>query len=368
MFVIERQSTGTGARTGMLRTSHGDVETPCFMPVASKGSVKTLSSGELVDLGVQNMIANAYLLHLRPGTELIREAGGLHGFMNWDRSVFTDSGGFQIIRKGFEPRVIDEGVRLKSPFDGREELFTPSESCRVQEDIGSDVAMFLDDCAPFGSSESRVERAVERTTAWAREFAEVHSRKDQMKFAIAQGGLHRGLRQRSARELGDVECDGFGIGGLCIGESKEAMFGAIGYQLPHLDPARPRYLMGVGTPVDILQSVESGIDIFDSVYPTRNARHRTALTSRGTENVNATNFRGVIAPVEKGCTCPACRDYSRAYIYHLFKAKELLAMRLLTLHNVHFMMELMREIRGAIANDDFPSFKKGFIDRYCGSR
>ena len=361
MFEIVHETTPDSPRAGILRTGHYEVETPCFMPVASKGSVKTLASDELLGLGVQNIITNAYLLHLRPGTELIDEAGGIHGFMNWDRSVFTDSGGFQIIRKGFKPTVSDAGIDLKSPYDGKKELLTPSRSVRMQQEIGSDVAMFLDDCAPFGSSEARVEKAVERTTRWAGEFSELHSLKRQKKFAILQGGSSASLRRKSARELDRIECDGFGIGGLSIGESKQAMYGAMRIQLPLLDRERPRYLMGVGSPLDILESVEMGIDLFDSVYPTRNARHRTALTWHGTENVNASNYRGKLEPIEKGCTCPACTSYSRAYIYHLFKVKELLAMRLLTLHNVNFMMGIMRDIRSAIRNDEFASWKKEFM-------
>ena len=363
MFSITHDTGSGGPRAGVLHTSHFDVETPCFMPVATKGTVKTLTSEDLVELGVQNIISNAYLLYLRPGIEMIERAKGLHRFMNWNRCMFTDSGGFQIIREGFEPRVTGSGVQLKSPFDGKEELFTPARSCEVQKILGSDVAMFLDDCAPYGSSDARIELSVERTTRWASEFAETHSGVNK-KFAITQGGLSRKYRERSARELSDVECDGYGIGGLCIGETPTEMFKAIGYQMPLLPQEAPKYLMGVGSPMDILRSVEMGVDLFDSVYPTRNARHRTALTRAGSFNINATNFKGNLAPIEKECTCPTCRYYTGAYLYHLFKVKEMLAMRLLTVHNIHFMMELMRDIRSSIGNGEFIDFKRDFINKY----
>jgi len=366
MFSVVNEAGSRGPRTGILHTSHADVKTPVFMPVATKASVKTMSAKDLLELNIQNIISNAYLLHLRPGTEVIEAAGGLHGFMNWPRSIFTDSGGFQIVREGFKPRVTDEGIMLKSPFDGCQELISPSLSAGMQEKIGADVAMFLDDCAPLGSSEARLEKAVDRTTRWARVFSETHTRQDQLKFAITQGGTSRRYREKSARELNDVECDGYGIGGLCLGESKEAMYEAIGYQLDILHRDRPKYLMGVGTPVDIIRAVDMGVDIFDSVYPTRNARHRTILTNRGSVNINASLFKGRMEKIEEGCACSTCEGYSRAYLHHLFGVKELLAMRLLTVHNLHFMMRLMKDIRASIDNGVFEKYKKDFIQKYCG--
>ena len=366
MFTVVNEAGPRGPRTGILHTAHADVRTPAFMPVATKASVKTMSADDLLQLEVQNIISNAYLLHLRPGTEVIEAAGGLHRFMNWPKSIFSDSGGFQIVRDGFKPRVTEDGIILKSPFDGRQELITPALSSVMQEKIGSDVAMFLDDCAPLNSSEARVEKAVERTTRWAGEFSETHTRRDQMKFAIAQGGTSRIYREKSARELNDIECDGYGIGGLCLGESKEAMHSATRYQLEILHRDRPKYLMGVGTPVDIIRAVEMGVDIFDSVYPTRNARHRTALTRRGPLNINSSGFKGRLEKIEEGCDCSTCKSYSRAYLYHLFGVKELLAMRLLTVHNLHFMMRMMKDIRASIDNGVFDKYKKEFIETYCG--
>ncbi len=364
MFSVTNETGSRGARTGILHTAHLSVRTPVFMPVATKASVKTLSADDLLELDVQNIISNAYLLHLRPGTELIEKAGGIHSFMNWPRSIFTDSGGFQIVREGFKPRVTDEGIVLKSPFDGRQELITPVLSVTMQEKIGADVAMSLDDCAPLDSSEARVEKAVERTTRWAMEFSEAHKRRDQMKFGIAQGGTSRQYREKSAHELNKIECHGYGIGGLCLGESKVAMYKAVGYQMEILHRHRPKYLMGVGTPVDIIRAVEMGVDIFDSVYPTRNARHRTALTNRGPMNINASSFKGRLDKIEEGCSCTTCKGYSRAYIHHLFGVKELLAMRLLTVHNLHFMMRLMKNIRVSIDEGNFEKFKKDFIGAY----
>lgn len=366
MFTTTAKGSDSKARSGILSTRHLDVETPCFMPVATKGAVKTLISEDLVELGVSNIIANAYLLYLRPGPDIIEEAGGLHGFMNWDRSVFTDSGGFQIIRKGFEPRVTDRGVELKSPFDGRGELFTPERCCRVQESLGSDVAMVLDDCAPRGSDEKRVKRSVDRTAEWAGIFLDAHTREDQAVFGITQGGTFEGLRAESARKLAEMDLDGYGIGGLCIGEPKEVMYHMADIQLDILPDSAPKYLMGVGTPVDILRLVGRGVDLFDSVYPTRNARHRTALTRNGSLNVNARNFKHCRSPLEGGCECPVCASYGRDYIYHLFKVKELSAMRLLTVHNLHFMMSFMRDIRAAVDSGEFAEFKDRFIGKYEG--
>ncbi len=366
MLEITHTSTGSKARAGILHTAHGEVQMPCFMPVATKASVKTLASRDLIELGVDNFIANAYLLHLRPGHDLIKKAGGLHGLMNWDRSIFTDSGGFQIIRSGFEPKVTDRGVLLKSPYDGKTELFTPEKCVEVQETLGSDIAMMLDDCPPHGSGRERVADAVRRTTDWAGIFLRKHNRNDQLVFLIAQGGTFPDLRKKSAEELADLQCGGYGIGGLCIGESKQEMYDMTRLQLDILPLDKTKYLMGVGTPEDIINLVDMGVDLFDSVFPTRNARHQSALTNYGTINVNATLFKENLGPIEEGCQCPSCREHTRAYLYHLFKVKELLAMRLLTLHNLYFMMSLMERIRYAIRKDEFPEFKEKFLVQYLG--
>jgi queuine tRNA-ribosyltransferase len=359
--MFELISEDKDARAAKLKTTHGIVETPCFMPVATKGSVKTLSSAELETLGIEALISNAFVLYLKPGTEVIEEAGGIHNFMNFDGTIFTDSGGFQILRDEFAPEVTDNGVTFRSPFDNTKHLFTPEKCIEVQGKIGSDVAMVLDDCPHYGNDHSHVEASVIRTTDWAIRCRDAHKNKRQLLFAIVQGGTFRDLREKSAKSLVELDFDGYGIGGLSIGEPKEKMLGVMEYTLPLLPKERPRYLMGLGSPVELLESISLGTDIFDSAFPTRNARHNSVYTTNGKYNITRGKYSKDFAPLERGCACHACENYTRAYIRHLMLTHEMLGMRLITIHNLHFLKELMKKARSAIVENNFQKFKHEFI-------
>ncbi len=349
-----------GARAGKLRTAHGTVDTPCFMPVATKGTVKTLSSGELLDIGIESMISNALVLYLKPGVDVIEKAGGLHRFMNWDRTLFTDSGGFQMLKKEFVFNVSEEGVVFRSPFDDTRHTFTPEKCVEVQEALGSDVAMVLDDCPPYGKDKDYIRDSLKRTINWAERSKGAHKRKEQLLFAIVQGGVFRDLREQSASSLVEMDFDGYGIGGLSIGEPKEKMFEVLRYTLPLLPVERPRYLMGVGSPSELLESISMGVDVFDSAFPTRNARHNAVYTWNGNYNITRGKYARDFSPLEEGCSCYACREYTRGYIRHLMVTHETLGMRLITIHNLHFIKELMNRAREAVLEDRFSRLKKEF--------
>jgi queuine tRNA-ribosyltransferase len=347
------------ARAGILKTSHGEIETPMFMAVATKGAVKTLSPEEIKETGTGALISNAFHLYMRPGLELIEKHGGLHRFMNWDGILFTDSGGFQVIRQGFFIKVTDEGMKYHTE-NGEISVYTPEESALTQMTLGSDIAMVLDECPPHDASIKRVRKAVERTTKWAKEFREIHDKKEQGVFAIVQGTRYDGLREQCAHDLVKMDFDGYGIGGLSIGESREEMLKAIEKTTPLLPEEKPRYFMGLGSPVDLLDSIAMGIDVFDSALPTRNARHGTVLTMKGQYNIKRAEFKDDMRPLEEGCDCYTCRNFSRAYIRHLFKEKEMLALRLLSIHNLRFMQRLMKKARESIMEGRFEEFRKEF--------
>jgi len=354
------------ARAGKLKTAHGTVETPCFMPVATKASVKTLSSSEILDIDVQALISNAFVLYLKPGVDVIEKAGGLHSFMKWGRTIFTDSGGFQILKEEFAPEVKDKGVTFRSPFDETRHLFTPEKCVGVQEALGSDVAMVLDDCPPYGDGHDRMKTSVMRTTDWAKRAKDAHKNKKQLLFSIVQGGTFRDLREKSARDLVDIGFDGYGIGGLSIGEPKDKMLEVLAYTLPLLPRARPRYLMGVGSPVELIRSISLGTDIFDSAFPTRNARHNSVYTWQGSYNITRGKYKTDFSPLEEGCTCYACVNYTKAYIRHLMIVYETLGMRLVTIHNLHFLRKLMKKARAAIEENRFSKFESEFSKMHAG--
>lgn len=358
MFEIERGDKG--ARAGKLITAHGAVNTPCFMPVATKGSVKTLTSDELGDLDIEALISNAFVLYLKPGVDVIEKAGGLHSFMNWEKTIFTDSGGFQILKEEFAPEVTDKGVTFRSPFDDTRHLFTPEKCIEVQEALGSDVVMVLDDCPPYGKDHDYMKDSVTRTTDWAKRSKQAHKLDNQLLFAIVQGGTFRDLREKSARDLVEIGFDGYGIGGLSIGEPKEKMLEVLEYTLPLLPKERPRYLMGVGSPVELLGSISLGSDIFDSAFPTRNARHNSVYTWNGNYNITRGKYAKDFSPLEEGCACYACENYTKAYIRHLMGVYETLGMRLITIHNLHFTRGLMKKARDAILENRFSKFKSEF--------
>jgi len=347
------------ARAGIMKTAHGKIETPMFMAVATKGAVKTLSPEEVRETGTGALISNAFHLYLKPGLDIIEMHGGVHNFMRWNGVLFTDSGGFQVIRQGFFIKVTDEGMKYHGE-NGEVKIYTPEESAITQMKLGSDIAMVLDECPPHDASEKRVRKAVERTIRWAEEFKEAHDKKEQGVFAIVQGSRYEGLREKCADELVKMDFDGYGIGGLSIGESREEMMKAIEKTAPLLPEERPRYFMGLGSPEDIIETIGMGIDVFDSAFPTRNARHGTVLTMKGRYNIKKAEFKTDMGPLEEGCDCYTCRNYSRAYVRHLFKENEMLAMRLLSIHNLRFMQRFMKRIRESIIEGRFKEIMREF--------
>ncbi len=363
MFELIHTDKNTEARAGKLRTNHGIIDTPAFMPVATKGTVKTITPEELYETGTQALISNAFHLLLAPGMEVMWKAGGLHNFMHWDRAIFTDSGGFQMIRKDFPFKITDEGFTYKNPHDGMKYSYTPETCLENQKVIGSDVAMILDECPAYGSDYSAVEASTVRTILWAERAKNIEQNNGQLFFAILQGGTFAELRKYCAEELVKMDFDGYGIGGLSIGEPKEIMNEILKSTVPLVPEDKPRYLMGVGSPVELLSAVERGVDIFDSAFPTRNARHQTLMTSRGNIDIARAKFAMDFVPIDENCDCYTCRNYAGAYLHHLFKESELLALRLASIHNLHFMQSMVRGAREAILEDRFAEFKKGFICR-----
>jgi queuine tRNA-ribosyltransferase len=362
MFELIHKDKNTVARAGKLSTNHGIMDTPAFMPVATKGTVKTITPEELHKIGTQAVISNAFHLLLAPGMEVIKRSGGLHEFMHWERAIFTDSGGFQMIRKDFPFKITDEGFTYKNPRDGKKYSYTPESCLENQKIIGSDVAMILDECPAYGSDYSAVEASTVRTIRWAAKAKSIEKNNGQLFFAILQGGTFAGLRKYCAEELVNMDFDGYGIGGLSIGEPKDIMNEVLKSCVPLVPESKPRYLMGVGSPVELLAAIESGVDIFDSAFPTRNARHQTLMTSKGNIDIARARFTLDICPVDENCDCYTCRNYTRAYLHHLFKESELLALRLASIHNLHFMQSIVRGAREAILEDRFAEFKKIVIN------
>ncbi len=361
MFELIHIDKNTEARAGKLMTGHGIIETPAFMPVATKGTVKTITPEELHSMGTQALISNAFHLMLAPGMEVIRHAGGLHEFMHWKGAIFTDSGGFQMIRKDFQFKITDEGFTYKNPRDGKKYSYTPESCLENQKIIGSDVAMILDECPAYGSDFSALEASTLRTIRWAKRAKEIEQNPGQLFFAILQGGTFAELRKKCTEELVEMDFDGYGIGGLSIGEPKEIMNEVLKSSVPLLPEDKPRYLMGVGSPVELLFAIESGVDIFDSAFPTRNARHQTLMTSKGNIDIARARFSMDLSPIDENCGCYTCRNYTRAYLHHLFKESELLALRLASIHNLHFMQQIVRGAREAILDDRFAEFRKNMI-------
>ncbi len=339
-----------GARRGRLATAHGDVETPAFMPVGTQGSVKTLSPDELKDLGVQIILGNTYHLALRPGAERIKRLGGLHRFMGWDGAILTDSGGFQVFSLDHLVRVSDEGATFRSYMDGSEHRFTPELVMDIQRALGSDIAMALDEPVPWPCDSARARVAMERTHRWAERCLKADLRPGQLRFGIAQGGFDTGLREESARVMRNLPFDGYAIGGLSLGEPRTVTYQIVALQAAALPADRPRYLMGVGTPADLVEAISRGIDLFDCVLPTRIARNGSVLTRGGRINLRNRRFADDDGPLEAGCDCYACRRFSRAYLRHLFMAGEILAHRLATIHNLNVLLKLVAQIREAIGS------------------
>ncbi len=352
------------ARAGVLHTTHGPVPTPVFAPVGTAGSVKAVFPRDLKAAGVSLILANTYHLHLRPGDELVREQGGLQRFMNWPGPILTDSGGYQVFSLQHINRIDDEGVSFRSHIDGSRLRFTPEKVMQIQQNLGADILMCFDECPPPRERE-RVEAAVRRTTAWARKCRAAHPDDgQQVLFGIVQGGIFGDLRERSSRELQEIGFAGYALGGLSVGESRTDMLEALALSAPLLPQDKPRYLMGVGEPDDLVEGVWQGIDLFDCVIPTRLARHGAVFTATGRTNVGRLDFARDERPLDSDCICPACRDYSRAYLRHLIKARELLGYMLLSLHNIHFLVGLMTEMRNAILAGELEAWRAAFHQRW----
>ncbi len=361
-FSLTKKGVGTEGRLGRLTTSHGEVATPVFMPVGTQATVKTLSPRDLLDIGAEIILSNTYHLFLRPGHELVRDFGGLHGFMKWDRPVLTDSGGFQVFSLADLRKVTDEGVTFQSHIDGGAKHFiTPEYAMEIQEALGADIIMAFDECIPYPATKDYAQESLERTHRWARRCREAKKDTGQALFGIVQGGMHADLRRLSAETLVDIGFEGYAIGGLSVGETKPLMYEMIEATVPHLPADQPRYLMGVGTPEDLVEGVDRGIDMFDCVMPTRNARNGTFFTSFGKMAIRNSRYERDNGPLDPECGCYTCRTFSRAYLRHLFNAGEVLALRLGTIHNLAFYLDLMGRIRKSIEEGRFGEFKKEFL-------
>ncbi len=353
---FEQLARSAGARRGRLITRHGEVATPAFMPVATAASVKSLTPRQVEELGAEILLSNTYHLMLRPGADRVAALGGLQRFMSWGKPVLTDSGGFQVASLSPLRRVSEEGVTFRSHLDGSLHSLTPERAVGIQEKLGSDIAMVLDECLLYPSERSDARAAALRSLDWAQRSKRAHARPDQALFGIVQGGAFEGLRRKNARALVDLDFDGYGIGGLAVGEPKELMREMTAATTAELPEHRPRYLMGVGTPVDILESVALGIDMFDCVLPTRNARNGTLFTSAGRIAIKNARYASDDGPLDPACRCYTCSSFSRAYLRHLFVAREMTASTLNTIHNLYFYLDLMRRIRRAIEEERFPVF------------
>jgi queuine tRNA-ribosyltransferase len=352
-FTVIQQDPETGARLGRLSTPHGEVATPAFMPVATQGTVKATSPRELREVGAEIILANAYHLYLRPGAELVDQMGGLHGFMGWDGPILTDSGGYQVFSLKDLCRVSEEGVHFRSHLDGSAHFLTPESVVRIQEYLGVDIAMVLDECVPGPASYAEAARAVARTTRWAERALTAKTRRDQALFGIVQGGVYPELREQSARELLPLDFPGYAVGGLSVGEDPDLTLKLAELSVQFLPQERPRYLMGVGTPEQLVRYVALGFDMFDCVLPTRNARNGTLFTREGKLNIRRAEYATDPRPVDEECGCYTCQHFSRSYLRHLASAGEILSARLNTLHNLYFYQYLMRAMRQALAADRF---------------
>ncbi len=361
-YVLEAKSKR--ARAGTIHTPHGDIKMPIFMPVGTRGTVKTLTPKNLKEISAQIILGNTYHLYLRPGHKLIEKAGGIHNFIGWDRPVLTDSGGFQVMSLSGLRKITDEGVRFQSHIDGSYHLFTPEKVMEIQNSIGADIIMSFDECPPFPATKQYVANSLKVTLEWAKRGKYAHKRPDeQALFGIVQGGIYKDLREESAKKLMEMDFDGYSIGGLAVGEEKKDMY-AITEFLDDILPAdKPRYLMGVGTPEDILINISKGVDMFDCVMPTRNARKGTVFTHNGKLIIKAARYKEDFSPLDSECNCYTCKNFSRAYIRHLFSVNEFLGMHLATIHSLHFYLELVNKAREAIFQNKYDEFMNKTLEK-----
>ena len=354
----------SGARRGVIHTPHGDIQTPIFMPVGTQATVKSMTPEELKENGSQIILANTYHLSFRPGDELVKEAGQLHKFMRWDRPILTDSGGFQVFSLAKLRKIQEEGVEFRSELDGSKHFFSPEKVMKIEENLGADIIMAFDECCPYPSTYEYTKRSMERTTRWAQRCKDAHTTENQALFGIIQGGFYEDLREQSAKDLIAMDFPGYAIGGISVGEPKEEFLKMLRYTAPLMPADKPRYLMGVGTPDYLIEAALSGIDMCDCVLPTRIARNGTAMTSHGKVVVRNATYEHDYRPVDEECDCYCCKNYTRAYIRHLIKCKEILGVRLLSIHNIKFLTNLMERVRIEIENDNLLEFSKEFYKKY----
>ncbi|MEQ0487514.1 tRNA guanosine(34) transglycosylase Tgt [Anaerococcus murdochii] len=366
-YELIKKDKYTNARVGVIHTASGDIPTPIFMPVGTVGTVKTMTVDDLKEMGAKIILGNTYHLYLKPGMDIMKKAGGLHKFMNWDGPILTDSGGFQVFSLADNRKISEDGVMFRSHIDGSKHFFTPEKSIEIQNDIHSDIMMSFDECVDANASYDYVKNSMERTLRWAKRGLDYHkanSHPDQSLFGIVQGGMFKDLREISARETVAMDFDGYSIGGLSVGETKEEMIDILNFTTPLLPEDKPRYNMGVGTPDYLFESFEAGIDMADCVLPTRIARNGTALTSEGRVVIKNATYKEDFSPLDPECDCYTCSNYSRAYLRHLVNAKEILGARLLSYHNLYFLLKMCENIREAIMNDSFLDYKKEFYEKY----
>ena len=359
----------TGARRGIVHTPHGDIQTPVFMPVGTQATVKSMTPEELKEVGAQIILSNTYHLYLRPGHKLVKEAGGLHKFMNWDRPILTDCGGFQVFSLSDLRTISEDGVEFRSHLDGSKHFFSPEKVMEIEEALGADIIMSFDECVKYPETYEYTKNSMERTTRWAKRCKEAHKNTDkQALFGIIQGGFYEDLREKSAKDLIELDFPGYAIGGISVGEPKEEFLKMLYFTAPLMPENKPRYLMGVGTPDYLIEAAIAGIDMCDCVLPTRIARNGTAMTWNGKVVVRNATYERDWRPIDPECDCYACRNYTRAYVRHLIKANEILGVRLLSIHNIYFLTKLMERVRIEIEHDDLENFKNEFYKKYYGTK
>lgn len=363
-FIVVKEDERTMARVGILKTLHGYVKTPVFMPVGTQATVKTMTPEEVYQTGGRIILSNTYHLYLRPGHEVIGKAGGLHNFMNWHGPILTDSGGFQVFSLSKLCKITEDGVEFQSHIDGSRHFFTPEKVMAIQIELGSDIAMVFDECPPYPCEYDYAKKSLELTARWASRCKKAHNKEDQALFAIIQGSVYKDLRKQSAEKLVGMDFDGYAVGGLSVGEPKEFMYEVLETVVPMMPKDKPRYLMGVGSPDCLVEAVMRGIDMFDCVLPTRTARTGTVFTEYGKMNLRNAEFAKDFDPIDENCNCYVCKNYTRAYINHLIKAKEVLAIRLTTWHNLYFVHGLMKNLKNAIENGCLIEYGKNFLDKY----
>ncbi|MCL2760412.1 MAG: tRNA guanosine(34) transglycosylase Tgt [Desulfuromonadales bacterium] len=366
-FTLLKKDSKTSARRGRLETPHGVIETPVFMPVGTHGAMKAMTPEQVDTAGAQIILSNTYHLHIRPGEELIKKAGGLHKFMAWDKPILTDSGGFQVFSLP-NKRISEDGVFFRHEITGEELFLSPAEAIKIQETLGSDIIMAFDECIPYPCDKKYAALSTRKTIRWAMECKEAHTTNEQALFGIVQGSIFEDLREMCAKELVKMDLPGYAIGGVSVGEGLELLKKVVGMTAPFLPEDKPRYLMGVGLPEDILESVERGMDMFDCVIPTRYARSATLFTNRGKIRLTNKNYKRDFYPIEPNCGCYTCRNFTRAYLHHLFASNEVLSAILSSIHNVHFYLNMMSEIRTSIEQGRFAEYKRNFLEQYMGKK